>query len=151
MTKATLSSLILNDRPKDPRLAKRLNSFVIFVASTFSFFMISSFGVCCVFIVSTSGGVAQQNCSYIQNPGYPSSYTGTSSVTYTIQKCTSGKMVFMINKFFYIRFDWLVLVEEALRLPALLIDDLKIFDTRAAKWNAATLLGAKQSGTEPKN
>ena len=53
------------------------------------------FGVCCVFIVSTSGGVVQQNCSYIQNPGYPSSYTGTSSVTYTIQKCNTGYDIFV--------------------------------------------------------
>ena len=49
------------------------------------------FGVCCVFIVTDSGATINQNCTYIRNPGYPSPYTGSSGVSYTINKCSSGK------------------------------------------------------------
>ena len=54
-------------------------------------FCLPRFGVCCLFLYSASGSTIMQNCSYIRNPSFPSSYTGTSSVTYTIQKCSSGK------------------------------------------------------------
>lgn len=46
----------------------------------------SGFGVCCLFIVDSSGTITHNN-SYIQNPSYPSAYTGTSSFTWTVSKC----------------------------------------------------------------
>jgi len=49
----------------------------------------AGFGVCCVFILSTTGDISQ-NCSYIQNPSYPSSYGDTTSLTYTVRKCSDG-------------------------------------------------------------
>ena len=49
------------------------------------------FGVCCIFLVSATGSTISQNCSYIRNPGYPSAYTSTSSVSYTINKCSPGE------------------------------------------------------------
>jgi hypothetical protein len=49
----------------------------------------SGFGVCCVFQVSTSGSTISQNNTYIQNPGFPTALTTTTSaVTYTINKCS---------------------------------------------------------------
>jgi len=48
----------------------------------------AGFGVCCVFIVDESGDTIDQNCTYIQNEGFPSAFTGTGSVTYTINKCS---------------------------------------------------------------
>merc|ERR550532_2745795 len=33
----------------------------------------SGFGVCCVFTITTCGATVSNNCSYIQNPNYPSS------------------------------------------------------------------------------
>ena len=45
------------------------------------------FGVCCVFLYSTGGSEVSENCSYIQNPGFPSAYTETTALTYTIKKC----------------------------------------------------------------
>jgi hypothetical protein len=56
-----------------------------------TFICLCSFGVCCVFTLSTTGTVTQ-NCTYIQNPGYPSIYSSTSGVTYTVNKCSSGKL-----------------------------------------------------------
>ena len=47
----------------------------------------AGFGVCCVFIITSTGEV-NQNCSYIQNPSYPSTYSDTTSLTYTIKKCS---------------------------------------------------------------
>ncbi|XP_059097393.1 uncharacterized protein LOC131891762 [Tigriopus californicus] len=47
----------------------------------------AGFGVCCIFFVSTSGGVVTQNCSYIRNPNFPKSYDENAQVSYTIQKC----------------------------------------------------------------
>jgi hypothetical protein len=53
-----------------------------------------SFGVCCVFLYNTATSLSiSQNCSYIQNPGFPAAYTGQSSVTYTINKCDSCKWI----------------------------------------------------------
>jgi hypothetical protein len=46
----------------------------------------ASFGVCCVIRVSTCGGVASSNCTYIDNPGYPSSYKTTGDCSYTITR-----------------------------------------------------------------
>lgn len=51
----------------------------------------AGFGVCCVFIISdTSGGTVSENCTYLRNPGYPSAYTATSSLTYKINKCSDN-------------------------------------------------------------
>lgn len=50
----------------------------------------ASFGVCCVFFVTSTGGNINQNCTYIRNPGYPNAYDGTGQVSYTIQKCDSS-------------------------------------------------------------
>jgi len=47
----------------------------------------ASFGVCCVIRVSTCGGSVTANCSYIENPGYPSAYTTTGSCSYTVTRC----------------------------------------------------------------
>jgi len=50
----------------------------------------AGFGVCCVFSVSASGTTISQNCTYIVNPSYPSTYVPTttpSTLTYTIAKC----------------------------------------------------------------
>eukprot|EP00095_Tigriopus_kingsejongensis_P002419 maker-scaffold1151_size58901-snap-gene-0.10 protein:Tk02419 transcript:maker-scaffold1151_size58901-snap-gene-0.10-mRNA-1 annotation:"hypothetical protein X777_11146" len=47
----------------------------------------AGFGVCCVFLVSTSGANINQNCTYIRNPNFPNAYDSASQVGYTIQKC----------------------------------------------------------------
>ena len=51
------------------------------------------FGVCCLFIYTGTSSTINQNCSYIQSPGFPSTFTAStaSSLTYTIQKCSNGK------------------------------------------------------------
>ena len=54
------------------------------------FLLISRFGVCCLFIVSDTSTTISENCTYIQNPSYPSVYSDTSSLTYTIKKCSSS-------------------------------------------------------------
>ena len=42
--------------------------------------------------------VSSQNCTYIRNPGFPSAYAGGGSVSYTINKCSSGKWFWAILK-----------------------------------------------------
>jgi hypothetical protein len=49
------------------------------------------FGVCCLFLISTTGTNINQNCTYLRNPGFPSTYSGTGSLSYTVTKCSSGK------------------------------------------------------------
>jgi len=44
----------------------------------------SGFGVCCTFLVSTCGSTVSENCTYVQNPSYPSSYTTAGSCEYTV-------------------------------------------------------------------
>ena len=46
------------------------------------------FGVCCLFIVSATSTTINENCTYIQNPSFPSVYADTTSLTYTINKCS---------------------------------------------------------------
>ena len=47
------------------------------------------FGVCCIFILQ-SGGTITQNCTYIQNAGFPGALTDTSNINYSVQKCSDG-------------------------------------------------------------
>ena len=49
-----------------------------------------SFGVCCLFLVSTTVSPVNQNCTYIRNPGFPSAYATTSALSFNIQKCSNG-------------------------------------------------------------
>jgi len=49
----------------------------------------ASFGVCCVITVSTCGGTVSQNCSFIENVGFPSGRTLTGACAYTITRCSS--------------------------------------------------------------
>ena len=48
----------------------------------------AGFGVCCVISSSTCGSTVSTNNTYVRNPGYPSSYTPTSTGTcsFTIDK-----------------------------------------------------------------
>lgn len=49
----------------------------------------AGFGVCCLFTVSAGASQITQNCTYIQNPSFPSVYSDTTSLRYTINKCSS--------------------------------------------------------------
>ncbi|XP_059083097.1 uncharacterized protein LOC131880461 [Tigriopus californicus] len=49
----------------------------------------SGFGVCCVFLYSENGATITQNCSYIQNPGYPGTVSNGGQLAYNIQKCSN--------------------------------------------------------------
>lgn len=49
----------------------------------------ASFGVCCVLKISTCGSSVTQNCSYIENVGYPTAVTTTGDCAYTVKRCSS--------------------------------------------------------------
>ncbi len=49
-----------------------------------------SFGVCCVFVLQTGSTSIGENCTYIQNMGYPSALEGTAPVSYTVNKLSNG-------------------------------------------------------------
>merc|ERR1711997_1320332 len=44
----------------------------------------SGFGVCCTYTLSSCSTTVTQNCTYITNPSYPTSYTTTGSCAYTV-------------------------------------------------------------------
>jgi len=44
----------------------------------------SGFGVCCTYLVSDCSSSITKNCTYIQNPSYPSSYTTSGACAYNI-------------------------------------------------------------------
>ena len=48
------------------------------------------FGVCCLFLYKTGSEDVSQNCSYIQNPNYPSAYGSTTSIYWNVKKCSKG-------------------------------------------------------------
>ena len=56
-----------------------------FIANLFP--TIFRFGVCCLFIVTSTSTTISENCTYIQNPSFPSVYSDTTALTYTINKC----------------------------------------------------------------
>ena len=43
--------------------------------------------------VSDSGTTVDQNCTYIQNPSYPSTYTTAGTVTYSVSPCQDGNVL----------------------------------------------------------
>merc|ERR1712223_2315985 len=49
----------------------------------------AGFGICCVFTLSgdDSTQTVKYNDTYIQNPGFPTVYTDTSTLSYTVNKC----------------------------------------------------------------
>lgn len=49
----------------------------------------ASFGVCCIVKIATCTGTVTQNCSYIENPGYPSAHTATGACSYGVTRCSS--------------------------------------------------------------
>ena len=66
-------------------------TFSKFVVYVFYYLFISTifrFGVCCLFIVTATSTTINENCTYIQNPSFPSVYADTTSLTYTINKCS---------------------------------------------------------------
>ena len=49
------------------------------------------FGVCCLFITSTSGAEINNNCTYIQNPNYPSAYDAETAISFKVSKCSESR------------------------------------------------------------
>lgn len=49
----------------------------------------SGFGACCIVEFSSCGGTISYNCTYLVNPGYPSSYTSAGTCTWSIPKTQS--------------------------------------------------------------
>jgi len=49
----------------------------------------AGFGVCCTFTLSSCSTTVSQNCTYIQNPTYPSGYTTTGSCAYSVTPLSS--------------------------------------------------------------
>ena len=49
----------------------------------------AGFGVCCTFLVDECGSTLYNNCTYIQNPTYPSTYSTTGSCAYSVSPLNS--------------------------------------------------------------
>ena len=47
-----------------------------------------------MFLVTATGATINQNCTYLRNPSFPSVYSATSSLSYTVNKCSTGKNLF---------------------------------------------------------
>ena len=58
---------------------------------TTNIFLFSRFGVCCLFLITATGSTINQNCTYLRNPSFPSVYSSTSSLSYTVSKCSTGE------------------------------------------------------------
>lgn len=50
----------------------------------------AGFGVCCLFLVSSTSTTINQNCTYIRNPNFPAPYDTSSPLTFTINKCADN-------------------------------------------------------------
>ena len=62
------------------------SSFPIMLVIHNIFRLFNRFGVCCLFIVSSASSSISENCTYIQNPSFPSVYSSETALTYTINK-----------------------------------------------------------------
>ncbi|CAB4068900.1 unnamed protein product [Lepeophtheirus salmonis] len=67
-----------------PKFFNKTNIFAYFC------FLCLGFGVCCFFAIQTCGSVARENCTYIQNPGFPTPYRVLTPCSYTIQRCSNN-------------------------------------------------------------
>jgi len=47
----------------------------------------AGFGVCCLFVFNSASTSITENCTYIQNPNFPSAYGSTSTISWTVNKC----------------------------------------------------------------
>ena len=59
---------------------------------TCEWFSCYRFGVCCLFIYNSASTSVSENCSYIQNPNFPSAYGSTSTISWTVTKCAPSKI-----------------------------------------------------------
>ncbi len=46
------------------------------------------FGVCCTFQITSTNDQISQNCTYLQNPGFPSATTDATALSWTVNKCS---------------------------------------------------------------
>jgi len=49
----------------------------------------AGFGVCCTFTVSSCGSSVSHNCTYVQNPSYPTTYTTTGTCAFSVKPVSS--------------------------------------------------------------
>ena len=66
-----------------------VHAFDLMICIVFQRVICFRFGVCCLFMTSTSGTISE-NCTYLQNPGYPGAYTTTTTIQWTVAKCSTG-------------------------------------------------------------
>jgi len=80
----------------------------------------ASFGVCCVLKVSTCGSSVTQNCSYIENVGYPTAITTAGTCAYTVKRCSS--------EICQVRLDFknFVLAQPSAKTTGLCVDTFKV-------------------------
>lgn len=57
----------------------------------------AGFGVCCVFLQTGTSPTISENRTYLRNPSFPAVYSETSSITYTINKCSSDICQFRLD------------------------------------------------------
>jgi len=57
----------------------------------------AGFGVCCHFKQDTCGSSFTQNCTYLQNPSYPATYTSTSSCSYSVTPMSNDICQFRLD------------------------------------------------------
>ena len=78
---------------------KHFQSSLLLWRALLKFIVCFRFGVCCLFIYSTTGSTISQNCSYVQSPSFPSTFTSStsSSLTYTIAKCSNDVCALRID------------------------------------------------------
>merc|ERR1719245_892205 len=58
----------------------------------------AGFGACCVFILDSKDSTTiNYNDTYIQNPGYPNTFSDTTSLSYTINKCDTDVCFFRMD------------------------------------------------------
>ena len=92
LTEMELVSLPVNVNLKEghPRVVVLQGKYIFDTLNKFKIINVSfSFGVCCVFVINDSSSTTiSQNDTYIQNPGYPSQYGETNTLSYTINKCS---------------------------------------------------------------
>ena len=80
------------------------------VQNWFHFYFLSTgFGVCCQIVLNGCGGTVTRNCTYIQNPEYPSSTTAASSCKFVFTRESTDIC--------FIRLDFDITVADPISLP----------------------------------
>ena len=107
------------------------NSIFVTLFLLWLYLFLLRFGVCCLFVYSSASTSISQNCSYIQNPNFPSAYGSTSTIAWQINKCATSKNILQV----FSEFTWKILILSLPNMPTIYLFNFRYLYNEIGFWN----------------